>query len=57
MSQPNFNEMTRYELLAYVRQHPEDTKAFHRYMDLLAKVPGRIEIAPEELESELKKRI
>ncbi|MHC5937000.1 DUF6887 family protein [Nostoc sp.] len=41
MSQPNFDNMTRHELLTYVRSHPDDTEAFHRDMDLLQTLPGR----------------
>lgn len=57
MIRPNFDEMTREELLAYVRQHPQDTEAFHKYMDLLAIAPGRIEISLEQLETELIKKL
>lgn len=57
MIRPNFDKMSREELLAYVRQHPQDTEAFHKYMDLLAVAPGRIEISPEQLETELAKRL
>ncbi len=31
MTESNFEGMTRQELLAYIRQHPQDTKAFHLY--------------------------
>ncbi|MHC5936998.1 DUF6887 family protein [Nostoc sp.] len=58
MSQPHFDNMTRHELLTYVRSHPDDIEAFHRYMDLLQTVPGRIAVTtPEELEAEMRKRI
>ncbi|GAB1540919.1 hypothetical protein NUACC21_35880 [Scytonema sp. NUACC21] len=57
MTQPDFDKMTRAQLLAYVRQNPQDTEAFHKYMDLLAVAPGRIEISPEQLEVELTKRL
>lgn len=57
MTQPDFDKMTRAELLNYVRLHPQDTQAFHKYMDLLATAPGRIEISPEQLEVELTKRL
>lgn len=50
--------MTRHELLADVRSHPDDTEAFHRYMDLLQTVAGRVAVTtPEELEAEMQKRI
>ncbi|MBF2009379.1 MAG: hypothetical protein IGS49_29110 [Chlorogloeopsis fritschii C42_A2020_084] len=58
MTQPNFDHMTRHELLAYVRSHPEDTEAFHKYMDLLQNASGRIPVTTdEELEAEMRKRI
>lgn len=57
MTQSNFEGMTRQELLAYVRQNPQDTEAFHRYMDLLRDAPGRVKIMPEEIETELPKRL
>ncbi|MEA5504767.1 hypothetical protein VB735_16930 [Halotia wernerae UHCC 0503] len=58
MTQPNFDSMTRHELLAYVRSHPDDTEAFHKYMDLLQTTPGRITVTTdEELEAEMRKRI
>ena len=57
MTQSNFEGMTRQELLVYVRQNPQDTEAFHRYMDLLRIAPGRIKIPFEQIESELPKRL
>ncbi|MBW4504208.1 MAG: hypothetical protein KME57_32780 [Scytonema hyalinum WJT4-NPBG1] len=58
MTQPNFEEMICQELLTYVRTHPNDTEAFHRYMDLLQTVPGRVVVTTdEELEAEMRKRI
>ncbi|WP_375491113.1 DUF6887 family protein [uncultured Nostoc sp.] len=58
MTQPNFDNMTRHELLAYVRSHPDNVQAFHRYMDLLQTAPGRMAVTtPEELEAEMRKRI
>ncbi|BAZ71070.1 hypothetical protein NIES4106_58670 (plasmid) [Fischerella sp. NIES-4106] len=58
MTQPDFDNMTRHELLAHVRSHPEDTEAFHKYMDLLQNTPGRIPVTTdEELEAEMRKRI
>lgn len=54
MTQPNFDHMTRHELLAYVRSHPEDTEAFHKYMDLLQNAPGRIQVKAPMKNSKLK---
>lgn len=33
MNKPNFEAMSKKELLAYVRKHPDDDKAFQVYMD------------------------
>ncbi|MBD2604699.1 hypothetical protein H6G81_09190 [Scytonema hofmannii FACHB-248] len=49
--------MTREELLAYIRKHPQDIQTFHKYMDLLATAPDRVEISVEELETKLAKRL
>lgn len=58
MTQSNFEGMSRQELLAYVRQNPQDKEAFHRYMDLLQAAPGRVTVTtPEELEAEMRKRV
>ncbi len=58
MTQPNFENMTRQELLAYVRSHPDDVEAFHKYMDLLQTAPGRVTVYTDsELEAEMRKRI
>ncbi|MEC4815044.1 MAG: hypothetical protein SAK29_17455 [Scytonema sp. PMC 1069.18] len=57
MTHPDFDKMARQELLAYVRQHPQDAEAFHKYMDMLAVAPGRVEISLDQLETELTKRL
>ncbi len=55
MTESNFEGMTRAELLAYVRQNPQDTEAFHKYMDMLATAPGRVKIPPEQIDAVLPK--
>ncbi|MEC4818953.1 MAG: hypothetical protein SAK29_37610 [Scytonema sp. PMC 1069.18] len=55
MTESNFEGMTRAELLAYVRKNPQDTEAFHKYMDMLAATPGRVKIPPEEIDTVLPK--
>ncbi|MCU0570407.1 MAG: hypothetical protein MUF49_28025 [Oculatellaceae cyanobacterium Prado106] len=35
MTHPNFEEMTRAELRAYLLSHPDDDEVFHAYMDKL----------------------
>ncbi|MUG99849.1 hypothetical protein F7734_49280 [Scytonema sp. UIC 10036] len=57
MTQPNFDEMSDKELLNYVRTHPNDTIAFHKYMDRLDARPGVLCTTDEEFEAELRKRI
>ncbi|NJM72593.1 MAG: hypothetical protein HC862_21930 [Scytonema sp. RU_4_4] len=57
MTESNFKDMTRQELLAYVRRNPQDTEAFHRYVDMLRTVPGRVKISAEQIETELAKRL
>ena len=43
--------------MAYVRTHPNDTEAFHKYMDRLDARPGVLCTTDEEFEAELIKRI
>ena len=39
MTQPNFHQMSRTELRAYILEHRNDERAFHAYMDKLATEP------------------
>ncbi len=55
MTASNFEGMTRAELLAYVRQNPHDTEAFHKYVDMLRASPNRITISPDQIDTELPK--
>lgn len=57
MTQINFNEMSDKDLLTYVRTHPQDTEAFHKYMDRLNERPGVLCTTDEEFEAEVRKRI
>ncbi|MBW4632404.1 MAG: hypothetical protein KME30_11050 [Iphinoe sp. HA4291-MV1] len=57
MTKSNFEGMSRQELLAYVRSHPQDIEAFHKYMDMLRDAPGRVKIPVEQIETELAKRL
>ncbi|MEH2378102.1 MAG: hypothetical protein V7K27_04225 [Nostoc sp.] len=57
MTESNFEGMTRQELLLYVRRNPQDIEAFHKYVDMLRAVPGRVKISAEEIETELPKRL
>lgn len=55
MTESNFEGMTRAELLAYVRRNPQNTEAFHKYMDMLAVAPGRVKIPAEQIDTVLPK--
>lgn len=55
MTASNFENMTREELRTYVRHNPHDTKAFHKYVDMLRAIPGRVKIPAEQIETELPK--
>lgn len=58
MTQPNFDNMSRHELLAYIRKNPQDTEAFYKYMDMLQATPGRVTVnSAAELETEMRKRV
>ncbi|MBD2297993.1 hypothetical protein H6G80_08510 [Nostoc sp. FACHB-87] len=57
MSKMNFDEMSDKDLLTYIRTHPHDTEAFHKYMDRLNERPGVLCTTDEEFEAELRKRI
>jgi hypothetical protein len=53
----NFDAMSDAQLLSYIRTHPHDTEAFHKYMDRLSERPGVLCTTDEEFEAELQKRI
>ncbi|MDZ8030217.1 MULTISPECIES: DUF6887 family protein [unclassified Nostoc] len=58
MTQPNFANMTDAELRAYVLQNPENTEAFHAYVDRLhAANPNPRLMSIEEAEAELERRV
>lgn len=57
MTELNFESMTRQELMTYVRQNPQDTEAFHKYVDMLRATPGRVKISSDQIETELVKRL
>lgn len=39
MTKPNFEEMSRKELLTYIREHGDDDEAFRIYMDRVTAEP------------------
>lgn len=55
MANSDFDKMTRAELLAYVRQNPQDNEAFQKYMALLQTAPGRVRIPQNQIDTELPK--
>lgn len=55
MTVSNFEGMSRAELRDYVRCNPQDTEAFHKYVDMLRASPNRITIWPDQLDTELPK--
>ncbi|MBG1265641.1 DUF6887 family protein [Nostoc sp. WHI] len=57
MNQINFDAMSDAQLLSYVRTHPQDKEAFHKYMDKLSERPGVLCTTDEEFEAELQRRI
>ncbi|AFY76193.1 MAG: hypothetical protein IGR93_02490 [Hydrococcus sp. C42_A2020_068] len=50
MTQPNFYQMSRTELRAYILKHKDDKRAFHAYMDKLANEPVLASGTLEDLE-------
>jgi hypothetical protein len=48
MTQPNFDEMSRAELRAYVLEHRDDEEAFHAYVDRLATEPVLARGTPDD---------
>lgn len=57
MTQLDFEQMSDKELLAHVRTHPQDTEAFHKYMDRLSKRPGVLCTTDEEADAEMQRRV
>ncbi|MCW5315773.1 MAG: hypothetical protein V7K14_10265 [Nostoc sp.] len=58
MTQPNFVDMTDAELRVYVLQNPNNTEAFHAYVDRLhAANPNPQLMSIEEAEAELERRV
>jgi hypothetical protein len=56
MTKPNFDQMTRQELRAYVLQHRDDEEAFHALCDRIYATPGIKIDSMEQLEQLLKQR-
>jgi hypothetical protein len=51
MNKPNFQAMTRKELLTYMLEHRDDDEAFHIYMDRVhTEPPTEIYPAPQSID-------
>jgi hypothetical protein len=51
MTKPNFESMTRKELLAYMLEHRDDDEAFYAYMDKAYAEPAKeIHPAPKSID-------
>ncbi len=55
MTASNFEDMTKEQLRDYVRKNPNDTEAFHKYVDMVRATPGRIRIPVDQIDTELPK--
>jgi hypothetical protein len=56
--QPDFENMTREDLRAYIKSHPREDKAFHTYIDRFASTPTEIYSGgAEEVEILVKKKV
>jgi len=47
----DYNNVSDQELLACIRLHPQDKKAFHTYVDRLSSRPGVIVTTDDQLEA------
>lgn len=50
MTQPNFEQMSREELRAYLLEHRDDEAVFHAYMDKLAREAVWVRGSQEDLQ-------
>lgn len=57
MTQIDYQAMSDSDLLAYVKQHPEDNEAFYVYVDRKRAGSNAVPITIEQAEIELEKRI
>ncbi len=58
-SNSNFEQMSKSELKAYLKGHPDDTQAFHTLMDKIKAEPNRIRYTFDDPagEDELRKAV
>ncbi len=59
MTNPSFEQMTKSELKAYLREHPNDQMAFHTLMDKINAEPNQVWYKPDNPtgDEELRKAI
>ncbi len=57
MTTPNFEEMNKSELRAYLKRHPNDTQAFNALIDKDENEQNRVFYLPEEGGDELAQAI
>lgn len=53
----NYKELTKTELINYVKQHPEDEEAFQYFLTIIRAKPGIVVSTEEQAVIEFKKRI
>jgi hypothetical protein len=56
MTKPDFSQMTKQELRAYVLAHRDDLEAFYAYVDRMKQQPGVIVTSMEQLEQLIRER-
>ena len=57
MTKIDYKAMSDSDLLAYVKQHPEDQEAFYAYVDRKQAVSNAVTMTIEQAEIKLQKRI
>ncbi|MBE9053940.1 hypothetical protein IQ243_26785 [Nostocales cyanobacterium LEGE 11386] len=57
MTKNEYNAMSDVDLLAYVKQHPEDKEAFYAYVDRKRATSNAVPMTLEQAEIELQRRI
>ncbi|PMB00196.1 hypothetical protein CEN40_10490 [Fischerella thermalis CCMEE 5205] len=56
MTKPDFSQMTKQELRAYVLANRDDLEAFYAYVDRMKQQPGVIVTSMEQLEQLIRER-
>jgi hypothetical protein len=58
MMKPDFENMARADLRAYMMTHPDEEQAFHTYIDRFASTPTEVfSGGAEEVEIQVKKKV